>query len=105
MSPDIPDVFVAIADPTRRHILHLLAEQELPVNDLSAHFPISRPAISKHLRILRQAGLVEEQKRGRYHYYFLRAERLQEIRAWVAHFDAFWSEKLTTLKEHVEKKP
>jgi DNA-binding transcriptional ArsR family regulator len=100
-----PDVFSAIADPTRRQILNLLASQEMPVNDLSAHFPISRPAISKHLRILRQAGLVEEQKRGKYNYYLLRAERLQEIRAWVAHFDAFWQEKLNILKEHVEKQP
>jgi DNA-binding transcriptional ArsR family regulator len=100
-----PDIFSAIADPTRRQILNLLAKQEMPVNDLSANFPISRPAISKHLRILRQAGLVEEQKRGKYNYYLLRAERLQEIRAWVTYFDAFWENKLNILKEYVEKQP
>ena len=98
------DVFTAVADPTRRQIIQLLAQKELAVKDISNHFPVSRPAISKHLRILRQAGLVEEHKQGRYRYYMLRPEKLQDLRAWVTYFDAFWLDKLKILKEQVEKR-
>ena len=98
------DPFQAIADPTRRQIIQLLAKDELAVKDISSHFPISRPAISKHLRILRQAKLVSERKHGKYRLYVLHPERLQDLRAWVTYFDAFWLDKLTNLKEHIEKR-
>lgn len=99
------DVFVAIADPTRRKILRMLAQQPLPVKEMAAKFPVSRPAISRHLRVLRNAGLIAEHARGRQNYYHLQAERLKEVREWVSYFDAFWQDKLVNLKKHVEKKP
>ncbi len=99
------DVFIAIADPTRRQILRMLAKQPLPVKQMAAKFPVSRPAISRHLRVLRNAGLIVENARGRQHYYHLQAERLKEVREWVSYFDVFWQDKLVNLKKHVEKKP
>jgi DNA-binding transcriptional ArsR family regulator len=101
----VEDVFIAIADPTRRQILQMLAQRPLPVKEMAARFPVSRPAISKHLRVLRNAGLVYEKAQGRQHYYQLKAERLREVRDWVNYFDSFWQEKLLNLKKHVEKKP
>jgi DNA-binding transcriptional ArsR family regulator len=92
------DTFAAIADPIRRDILRLLATDKIPVQTLSKHFPVSRPAISRHLRILREAGLVTEQKEGRQRFYRLEAERLQEIRQWITYFDKFWLDRLNDLK-------
>jgi DNA-binding transcriptional ArsR family regulator len=99
------DVFAAIADPTRRAILRMLAAESLPVAALSRRFPVSRPAISRHLRVLRQAGLVAEQRRGRARIYHLEAARLREVSEWVAFFDRYWQEKLAVLKRHVEEQP
>jgi DNA-binding transcriptional ArsR family regulator len=98
-----PDIFTAIADPTRRAILHLLAAQPLPVTAVAEHFPVSRPAISKHLRVLRQVGLVDEQKIGRQRYYKVQPEPLHEIQEWIAYFDTFWQTKLASLKTHLEE--
>jgi DNA-binding transcriptional ArsR family regulator len=102
-TPD--DIFAALAEPNRRAILRLLAGQERPVQELSDHFPISRPAISKHLRILREAGLVSEHKIGRQRFYRLQLERLREVRDWILYFDQFWTEKLSALKTLVEDDP
>jgi DNA-binding transcriptional ArsR family regulator len=97
------DVFVAIADTTRREIIGLLAKQKVPVQLLAEHFPISRPAISRHLKILRQAGLVSEQKKGRQRLYQLHPERLSEVRGWIMYFDQFWFDSLNKLKNLVEE--
>lgn len=102
MQPMAPDVFDAIADPTRRQILRLLAGEDLPVQALSAEFPISRPAISKHLRVLRESGLVTERKVGRRRYYQLQPAALREVGEWVAYFDRYWQERLDALRAHVE---
>ncbi len=91
------DVFAAIADPTRRELLDLLARGDRPVKELAAPFPMSRPAISQHLRILRQAGLVTEQKRGRERRYSLRPERLREVSDWLRTYERFWTDRLTAL--------
>jgi DNA-binding transcriptional ArsR family regulator len=99
------DVFSAIADPTRRAILRMLAAESMPVAVLSRRFPVSRPAISRHLRVLRQAGLVGEQKRGRVRVYHLDADPLRDVSEWVAFFDRFWQAKLAALKQHVEEQP
>ncbi len=99
------DVFAAIAEPTRREILSLLARQEMPVRALTEHFPISRPAVSKHLRVLREAGLVAETKVGRERRYRVRVERLREIRDWILYFDQFWPDALQALKTYVEETP
>jgi len=96
------DVFQAIADPTRRQLLRLLADQEMPVTAISSHFPISRTAVSKHLRILAEAGLVAERKVGRETRYRLEPEPLQELKEWLAYFERYWENKLSALKRFVE---
>lgn len=96
------DVFQAIADPTRRQVLKLLVNNELPVNAISEHFPISRTAVSKHLRILSDAGLIKEQKVGRETRYTLQPEPLLEIKQWISYYEQFWENKLTQLKNFVE---
>ncbi|WP_432776475.1 metalloregulator ArsR/SmtB family transcription factor [Brevibacillus gelatini] len=96
------DVFQAIADPTRRKLLQLLSEQEMPVTAISRHFPISRTAVSKHLRILSEAGLVKEQRVGRETRYRMQPEPLEELRSWLAYYERFWDNKLNALKRLVE---
>ena len=96
------DVFQAIADPTRRQILKILAEQEMPVTKIAGHFPMSRTAVSKHLRVLSEAGLVTERKEGREKRYRLRSEPLLELREWLSYFERFWEDRLARLKDMVE---
>lgn len=91
--------FGALADPTRRAILAGLQEREAPVHDLAARFDISRPGVSKHLAVLRQAGLVREQRRGRENFYAINRDALADARAWLT---AFWKGRLTALKELAE---
>lgn len=83
-----PPVFRAIADPTRRSLLEALRGGPLSVNRLAEAFPVSRPAISKHLRYLREAGLVSEERQGRRRIYRLQAQALSEVRGWVDGFAA-----------------
>lgn len=97
------DVFQAIADPTRRSVLELLTDRELPVGEISGHFAISRPAVSKHLRVLAEAGLVKERKVGRETRYRLEPEPLQELKRWLAYYDRFWDNKLNQLQRLVEE--
>ncbi|MCR8844566.1 metalloregulator ArsR/SmtB family transcription factor [Paenibacillus sp. SC116] len=96
------DVFQAIADPTRRQLLSLLSEQEMPVTVISGHFPMSRTAVSKHLRILAEAGLVKDRKVGRETRYRLESEPLQELKRWLSYYERFWDNKLSMLKHYVE---
>lgn len=96
------DVFQAIADPTRRRLLHLLVDREMPVTVISSHFPMSRTAVSKHLRILSDAGLVKERKVGRETRYRLEPEPLLELKRWLAFYDRFWDNRLSVLKHLVE---
>jgi DNA-binding transcriptional ArsR family regulator len=99
------DVYHAIADPTRRGLLDLVAHTEQPVKMLAQAFEMSRPAISQHLRILKQAGLVVERKVGREHLYRLQADPLHEVSDWVQHYERFWSERLELLGEHLDTMP
>lgn len=96
------DVFQAISDPSRRKMLELLAGKELPVTDISSHFPMSRTAVSKHLRVLSEAGLVSGRKAGREKLYRLHPEPLAELQQWLAYFDMYWDNKLSLLKHKVE---
>jgi DNA-binding transcriptional ArsR family regulator len=96
------DVFQAIADPTRRKLLRLLVDQEMPVTVISGHFPMSRTAVSKHLRILADAGLVKERKVGRETRYRLEPEPLLELKRWLAYYERFWENKMAALKRYVE---
>ncbi len=99
------DVFQAVADPTRRELLSLLGDRELPLKDLTGHFPMSRTAVSKHLRVLADAGLVRERKVGRETRYRLDADPLLELKRWLTYFDRFWENKLSMLKHYVESSP
>ncbi|MCL4516891.1 MAG: metalloregulator ArsR/SmtB family transcription factor [Firmicutes bacterium] len=96
------DVFQAIADPTRRKLLRLLVNEEMPVNSITEHFPMSRTAVSKHLHVLSDAGLVKERKVGRETHYSLQPEPLQEVKQWVSYYERFWENKLSVLKNYIE---
>jgi len=96
------DVFQAIADPTRRNVLKLLASSDRPISNISEHFAISRTAVVKHLKILEQAELVSAQKKGRERIYTLHSERLKEIEDWLQYFHLFWDNKLAQLQTMVE---
>lgn len=98
------DVFQALADPTRRAILALLRQGSQPVGSIARDFPVSRPAISKHLRILREADLVTEIKVGRNRLYELNAEPLRNVDDWLAHYRHMWQHQLRNLKRFVEEK-
>ncbi|MCA9255027.1 MAG: winged helix-turn-helix transcriptional regulator, partial [Phycisphaerales bacterium] len=93
-TPDIP-VFRAISDPTRRAILDLLAAGERAVSDLLKPFRMTQPAVSQHLRVLREAGLVSERREGRRRVYKLEAEPIRAVYDWAAHYERFWTRKLT----------
>lgn len=97
------DVFQAIADPTRRKMLKLLANKELPVTTISSHFPMSRTAVSKHLKILSSSELVSAVKVGREVRYKLQPERLLELKEWLSFYEQFWDNKMSMLKHLVEK--
>lgn len=92
------DVFQAIADPTRREIIDLLANQSLPVKDVASNFEMSRPAVSKHLKILDECGLVVIRKKGRKRLYRSDPRKLQEVAEWTARYRRFWSQKLDALE-------
>jgi uncharacterized protein YndB with AHSA1/START domain/DNA-binding transcriptional ArsR family regulator len=103
------DVYHAIADPTRRKLLRLLADaEELPLHALTVHFQMGRTAVSKHLSVLKDAGLVTERKVGRETRYRLNAAPLREIQDWVSYYEKFWNDKLVALshllkEEHAMK--
>lgn len=95
------DVFQAIADPTRRKLLGLL-DEEMSVTAISGHFPMSRTAVSKHLRVLREARLVKERRVGRETRYRIQPEPLVDVKDWLSYFERFWENKLGALKAYVE---
>jgi DNA-binding transcriptional ArsR family regulator len=97
------DVYSAIADPTRRAILLRLTEGARNVNELLEAFSISQPSVSRHLKILREAGLVRSSKQGRQRMYQIEAAKLQEVHEWVAHFERYWNKKLDALGEYLNK--
>jgi DNA-binding transcriptional ArsR family regulator len=92
------DVFAALASPVRRELTALLLDGPRPVNDLASHFTMSRPSISEHLRVLRAAGLVSEQRNGRQRIYSLEAAPLRELSEWLHPYERFWREKLSNLR-------
>ncbi len=94
--------FRALADPTRRAVLDLLRKGSQPAGQIAQAFPVSRPAISKHLRLLRRAHLVSERRQGRHRYYELNPEPLKAVDTWLEQYRVFWSASLTSLKAFVE---
>src|SRR5215472_12347236 len=98
------DVFGAISHPARRRMLDLLALADRSVNTIAGQFQMSRPAVSQHLRILLDAGLVTEQRHGRERRYHLVPERLGPVRDWIAHYERFWDDHLQRLQKLLSKR-
>ena len=96
-------VFQAIADPTRRQILGLLRQRKHSVGELAGNFSTSRPAISKHLRVLRSAGLVETEREGTARICRLNAAPLRAVGNWLRDYELLWNESLRSLKRYVEE--
>jgi DNA-binding transcriptional ArsR family regulator len=96
-------VFRAIADPTRRDILTLLRGRQHTVGEIARNFRASRPAISKHLRLLRSAGLVIAHRKGTARICELNATPLRAVNDWLRDYEAFWSDSLLTLKSYLEE--
>ena len=100
------DVFAVLASPIRRELLTILrASGPQPVQSLAAHFPMRRPSVSEHLKVLRDAGLVIERKRGRQRYCHLEATPLREVGDWLRPYEQFWREKLTNLRQVLDDEP
>ncbi len=97
------DVFQAIADPTRREILDLLARQSLNLNAIADNFNISRPAISKHVRILTECGLLVIKEQGRERYCRADLRKLQQVADWTEKYRIFWTKKLDALEDFLEE--
>jgi DNA-binding transcriptional ArsR family regulator len=98
------DVFGAISHPARRRMLDLLVEADRSVNAIAGHFQISRPAVSQHLRVLLDAGLVTEQRHGRERRYRLVPAQLRPVRDWMAYYERFWDEHLERLEKRLTKR-
>ncbi len=97
--------YAALAEPHRRQILDLLREGERSVNDLVSRLKISQPGVSKHLRVLRDAGLVDVRPEGRRRWYGLRAQPLAEVDEWLEPYREYWAGRLNALERHLEEKP
>lgn len=97
--------YAALAEPSRRRILDLLRDRERSVNELVACLDLSQPGISKHLKVLRQAGLVDVRPDGKRRWYGLRAEPLAEVAEWLEPYRRHWSDRLDALEQHLEAHP
>lgn len=98
------DAFQVIGDPSRRKMLMLLSEDNMTINSLADHFDMSRPAVSKHIKILHAAGFISIKDIGRERYCTLKKDGFEELQAWISHFDQFWTSKLKKLETLLNKK-
>lgn len=97
------DVFQAIADPTRREIINLIAHRAMNLNSVAEKFDVSRPAISKHIKILTECGLITIRQSGRERYCEAKLDRLNEVSAWIEQYRIFWTKKLDALETFLNK--
>lgn len=97
------DVFQAIADPTRRAIINMVAHERLNLNGVAEQFNVSRPAISKHIKILTECGLITIKQQGRERYCEAKLDKLNEVSAWVEQYRKFWTMKLDALENYLEE--
>jgi DNA-binding transcriptional ArsR family regulator len=97
------DVFQALSDPNRREILRLLANRKLTLNAVADHFSISRPAISKHMKILSECGLVVIRQQGRERYCEVRLESLNEVEDWIVQYRQLWNQRLDRLEAYLKE--
>ena len=104
MKPQSFDVFQVVAAPSRRHILRLLSKDSLTINSLAEHFDMSRPAVSKHIKILHGAGFISIQDIGRERHCILKQEGFEKLQEWINYFDNFWLSKLEKLKSLLANK-
>lgn len=98
------DAFQVIADPSRRHMLHLLSEDNMTINALASNFDMSRPAVSKHIKMLHNAGFISIEDIGRERYCMLNQDGFNEIQEWIDYFDTFWTKKLKKLETIMNQK-
>lgn len=98
------DTFQVIGDPSRRKMLLLLSEDSLTINSLGEHFDMSRPAVSKHVKILETAGFISIQDQGRERYCTLKKDGFDELHEWLNYFDNFWAAKLKKLENLLNSK-
>jgi DNA-binding transcriptional ArsR family regulator len=104
-APPVDDVFGVLAHPVRRRLLERLAAGERRVSDLAGPLPVSRSAVSQHLRVMRDVGVVRERRAGRERWYRLERRRLHEVERWLARIDRFWEQRLRRLGEHLDANP
>ena len=97
------DVFQAIADPTRREIINMIAHQSLHLNLVAEKFDMSRPAISKHIKILTECGLITIKQQGRHRYCEAKLDKLNEVSGWVEQYRKFWTQKLDALEIYLDE--
>ncbi len=97
------DVFQAIADPTRRQIIELLASGSMNLNAVAENFEISRPAISKHIKILTECGLITIRQQGRERYCDAQFDQLREVTEWTSYYNKLWDKKLNALQNYLAK--
>ena len=98
------DAFQVIADPSRRQILYLLSKDSLTINSLAGNFDMSRPAVSKHIKVLSDAGFISIQDIGRERHCVLRQDGFKELQQWLEYFDNFWGSKLKKLETLLKDK-
>jgi DNA-binding transcriptional ArsR family regulator len=98
------DVFNAVAEPRRREILALLVVKELPVGDIVGILRLDQPSVSKHLRVLRDVGLVQARRNGRHRLYRTNAKAIQPLHEWAGTFERYWTHQLNRIKECAEAK-
>jgi DNA-binding transcriptional ArsR family regulator len=96
------DVFQAIADPTRRKIIGMVAQQSMNLNSVAENFDVSRPAISKHIKILTECGLIIIKQQGRERYCEVKLDKLNEVSKWIEQHRQFWEQKLEALEKYLE---
>lgn len=101
----VDDVFTAVANRHRRRLLDLLLEEPQSVNALAARFDMRRPSVSEHLKFLKEAGLVSEERRGRERIYRVDPKRLQLVAEWLSPYEAFWRDALKDLRDHLDRNP
>jgi DNA-binding transcriptional ArsR family regulator len=97
------DALAALADPTRRQIVDLLRDGDRAAGDIAARFPVTRPAVSRHLRVLREAGLAESRVDGQQRIYRLRPESLRQLDHWLEGYRHFWVAGLDSLERHLDE--
>jgi DNA-binding transcriptional ArsR family regulator len=98
------DVFNAVAEPQRRAILELLAADERPVGDIVVALDLAQPSVSKHLRVLRDVGLVDVRRDGRQIFYRTNAEGIRPLHEWTSRFERYWRQQLSRIKERAERR-